>query len=48
MYSDDLQQLDAGMALYHAFFQWCRDATEETHNWPATKPKAGRVLEGAR
>jgi hypothetical protein len=48
MYSDDLQQLEAGMALYDAFFRWCRDAVDETHNWPATKPKSGRVPEGAR
>ena len=35
MYADDLAQLEAGMALYDAFYRWCRDATEETHNWPA-------------
>ncbi|TPJ56362.1 MULTISPECIES: sulfurtransferase/chromate resistance protein [unclassified Mesorhizobium] len=35
MFRDDLQQLDAGMLLYDAFFRWCRDATDETHNWPA-------------
>lgn len=34
-YSDDLQQLEAGMAIYDALFRWCRDATEETHSWPA-------------
>ena len=34
MFNDDLQQLEAGMALYDAFYRWCRDATEETHNWP--------------
>jgi len=39
MYSDDLEQLDAGMLLYDAFYRWCRDATEETHNWPAHKAK---------
>jgi rhodanese-related sulfurtransferase len=48
MYSDDLQQLEAGMALYDAFYRWCRDATDETHNWPASKPKSGRVLERSR
>jgi rhodanese-related sulfurtransferase len=36
MFRDDLEQLEAGMLLYDAFFRWCRDATEETHNWPAT------------
>ena len=39
MYADDLQQLEAGMLLYDAFYRWCRDATEETHNWPSSKPK---------
>ncbi len=34
MYKDDLAQLEAGMLLYDAFYRWCRDATEETHNWP--------------
>ena len=38
MYADDLEQLEAGMALYDAFYRWCRDATEETHNWPVAKP----------
>lgn len=42
MYSDDLAQLDAGLTLYDAFYRWCRDATGETHNWPVTKPRAGR------
>jgi hypothetical protein len=40
MHADDLVQLEAGMALYDAFYRWCRDATDETHNWPATKPGA--------
>lgn len=35
MYRDDLEQLAAGMSLYDAFYRWCRDATEETHNWPS-------------
>lgn len=34
MFSDDLAQLDAGMLLYDAFYRWCRDGTEESHNWP--------------
>lgn len=37
MYSDDLEQLDAGLLLYDAFYRWCRDATDETHNWPSNK-----------
>ena len=39
MYADDLEQLEAGMMLYDAFYRWCRDATEETHNWPTNKVK---------
>jgi rhodanese-related sulfurtransferase len=39
MYDDDLEQLEAGMLLYDAFYRWCRDATEETHNWPTNKAK---------
>lgn len=34
MYADDLEQLEAGLGLYDAFYRWCRDATDETHNWP--------------
>jgi rhodanese-related sulfurtransferase len=40
MYADDLAQLDAGIALYDAFYRWCRDATDETHNWPSHKASA--------
>jgi hypothetical protein len=40
MYADDLEQLDAGMLLYDAFYRWCRDATDETHNWPTNKVPA--------
>ena len=35
---DDLAQLEAGMALYDAFYRWARDATDEQHNWPSAKP----------
>jgi rhodanese-related sulfurtransferase len=34
MYRDDLEQIDAGMLLYDAFYRWVRDATGETHDWP--------------
>ena len=40
MYADDLAQLDAGMALYDAFYRWCRDATDERHNWPSAKGRS--------
>jgi rhodanese-related sulfurtransferase len=39
MYDDDLEQLEAGMLLYDAFYRWCRDASAETHNWPTNKAK---------
>ncbi|WP_024512675.1 chromate resistance protein ChrB domain-containing protein [Bradyrhizobium sp. ARR65] len=39
MYDDDLKQLEAGIVLYDAFYRWCRDATDETHNWPTNKVK---------
>lgn len=38
MYADDLEQLEAGMPLYDAFYRWARDATDETHNWPTNRP----------
>ncbi len=34
MYRDDLAQLEAGMALYDAFYRWARDAFDEAHDWP--------------
>jgi rhodanese-related sulfurtransferase len=39
MFDDDLEQLNAGILLYDAFYRWCRDATKETHNWPTNKVK---------
>jgi len=39
MHSNDLEQLQAGLVIYDALFRWCRDATDESHNWPPrTKP----------
>lgn len=38
MYKDDTAQLEAGMALYDAFYRWARDGYEEEHDWPGTKP----------
>jgi rhodanese-related sulfurtransferase len=40
MYRDDLEQLEAAMGFYDAMYRWCREATEETHNWPTHKPGA--------
>ena len=39
MYADDLEQLDAGMLIYDAFYRWCRDATDETHDWVSHKSR---------
>ncbi len=36
MFSDDLEQLDAGMLVYDALYAWARYGLGETHNWPAT------------
>lgn len=36
MYKDDIEQLNAGMMLYDAFYRWARDATDEGHDWPAS------------
>jgi hypothetical protein len=24
---------------HDALYRWCRDATDETHNWPTNKPR---------
>jgi rhodanese-related sulfurtransferase len=40
MYPDDLAQLEAGLALYDAFYRWCRDATDEGHDWPPARKGA--------
>jgi rhodanese-related sulfurtransferase len=42
MYADDLEQLEAGMMLYDAFYRWARDATDETHNWPTNRSAGAR------
>ena len=39
MYRDDLKQLKAGIGVYDAFYRWARDASDESHNWPATSAK---------
>lgn len=39
MYKDDLQQLEAGMGLYDAFYRWARDAFNEGHDWPSKTSK---------
>jgi rhodanese-related sulfurtransferase len=39
MYRDDLEQLEAGIALYDALYRWARDGHEEGHDWPAGRPE---------
>ncbi len=39
IHADDLEQLDAGMLLYDAFYRWCRDATAERHSWERDRTK---------
>lgn len=46
MFTDDHQQLEAGMLVYDALYRWCRDATGETHDWVSHQPRrvrAGKV-----
>jgi hypothetical protein len=43
MFADDLEQLNAGMLLYDAFFRWCRDATGETHDWVSHTPSRAKA-----
>ncbi|MEX0853495.1 MAG: chromate resistance protein ChrB domain-containing protein [Bauldia sp.] len=40
LYSDDLDQLAAGMGLYDSLYLWARDAVDERHNWPSAKAPA--------
>jgi rhodanese-related sulfurtransferase len=43
LHSDDLEQLDAGIAIYDALYRWCRDATGETHDWTSHKAPRTRA-----
>ena len=40
MFADDHEQLEAGMGVYDAFYRWCRDAVDETHDWVSHQPRA--------
>ncbi|MFC3713525.1 chromate resistance protein ChrB domain-containing protein [Sphingoaurantiacus capsulatus] len=42
MFADDIEQLDAGMLVYDALYRWCRDATDEVHNWSSHQPRGAR------
>ena len=39
MFADDLEQLEAGLPVYDALYRWCRDATDETHDWVSHRPR---------
>ena len=39
IYRNDLEQLQAGIHLYDAFYRWARDASDETHTWITTDTK---------
>ena len=41
MHSNDIDQLEAGMALYDALYRWCRDAVDETHDTISHTPRRG-------
>ncbi len=45
MFADDLEQLDAGLLLYDAFYRWARDATQEKHEWVSHVSRKGRENE---
>ncbi|MDA3857340.1 MAG: sulfurtransferase/chromate resistance protein [Roseovarius sp.] len=38
-YRDDIQQLEAGMAMYDALYRWARDGGNEGHDWLAQGEK---------
>lgn len=42
MFADDIEQLNAGMAVYDALYRWSRDATGEVHNWTSHQPPSAR------
>ena len=39
LHRDDLDQLEAGIALYDALYRWARDGYEEGHDWPQPGPR---------
>jgi rhodanese-related sulfurtransferase len=43
MFASDLDQLEAGMLIYDAFYRWCRDAVDENHDWVSHAPKKRRL-----
>lgn len=43
IHADDHDQLKAGLGLYDAFYRWCRDAIDETHDWVSHQPRPERM-----
>lgn len=43
MFTDDLEQFEAGMLIYDAPYRWCRDAVSETRDWVSHQSKAARA-----
>jgi rhodanese-related sulfurtransferase len=41
-HGDDLQQLEAGLAVYDALYRWARDASDEVHDWKSRRPEPAR------
>jgi rhodanese-related sulfurtransferase len=39
MFADDFDQLEAGLTVYDSLYRWCRDATDETHDWISHTPR---------
>lgn len=36
-FRNDIEQLDAGLALFDALYRWARDGFDEGHDWPADR-----------
>ncbi len=43
LHASDLDQLEAAMPIYDAFFRWARDAAEESHDWVGSGKGYGDV-----
>ena len=43
LHTSDLDQLEAAMPIYDAFFRWARDAAEEGHDWVGSGKGYGNV-----
>ncbi len=48
MFTDDLEQLEAGLLVNDALYRWTRDARAETHDWFPTSRKTKAAPASAR